>query len=594
MNKRTAKNCLLILAVLSLLLSGAAVRIIHRQSPDSVPVEEDPDTPIHKRLAFRVSSERSGPIQTVCCVSGTAGMRYVYLPSYAGMERVTVQLRTAVPLFLDGIPLAEGMDCGRFPLGQPLELSGEGLDSTQLVFVSSANVATLYVDTASGNMKAIHADKSTREAVSLALYRPDGHCEYCSRESDEIRGRGQSSWDKDKKGYNLYLDNNANLLSMGRAKKWALIPNLVDESNLRDWLIYALASRVSPYSGFAPDCAYVDLYLNGRYNGLYLLCEKTEIHPNRLDISPRSLLFDIDLSERRDPKKHSFDLGGGLAVEIKSSGCTDEQQQQLEDRLRRFQSALLSEDGIDPESGMAWIDFIDLDSFARKYLIEEISQNYDAGSCSQYYFVNAADDRIYAGPCWDYDYSLGNYKQKIPNCFLAQREWKSPKRYTPWFHGLWQKAEFRDRAIELYRTEFLPALKDLMETDLPQKAREIDAAVALNTLRWQDYYDSTPLTGSFEYMADYLEKHIDFLNSAWIDGVDYRTITFKLDEQQPYQFYCVPCGTTCQGIPSPADFGLKGDFYWSLEDGEAFDPLSVLTEDILLEARPITEAEDKR
>lgn len=579
----------LITAVLCLVC--AAGLAFDRPEAGASPAEAADDAPIGERLAFVLDGGDPACPQTIYCIPD-GDMLYVYLPSCAETGRVKVALLTSVPLYLDGTRLRGDMTCEAFPVGEPLELSGDGLAPAKLTFLASANVATLFVETASGSMDAVHEDKARREEARLALYDADGACGYRTLGTDEIRGRGQSSWNKVKKGYNLYLDYSADLFAMGKAKKWALIPNLVDESNLRNWFAYTLADRVSPYSGFAPQFAYVDLYLNGRYNGLYMLCEKIEIHPSRLDIGSDSWLFDIDLTDRMDAMKNAFKLGGGLAVEIKTPAvCTEEQKQWLRDRLLAFQAALLSEDGIDPQTGMAWSDFIDLDSFARKYLIEEIVQNYDAGSCSQFYFWNAADGRIYAGPCWDYDYSLGNYWQKTPNCFLARREWKTPKRYTPWFYGLWQKAEFRDRVVALYREEFTPVLQALVATELPRKADELEAAVALNALRWREYYAEGTVTGDLDYTLDYLDRHIAFLDSAWIDGVDYKTITLKLNAKDPYQFFCLPAGSTCESLPPPSAYWLKGDQFWCLENGLRFDPSTVLDEDMLLVASGCFEGE---
>lgn len=591
MNRKTIRAGLLALCALALCLGCAAALLPGRGGAARV-IDEDPEAPIYRRVAFQIESDRFNPAQTVSTVGGDDGVRYVYLPSYAEMDGVRLSLLTSVPLTLGGVPLRDGMTCGAFPTGEALELAGEGLEPATLVFLASANVATLYVDTESGSMSAVNADKTHKEKASLALYAADGSLEYRSRFTDQIRGRGQSSWKRKKKPYNLYLDRAADLMGMGKSKRWCIIANMFDECSLRNWLAYTLADRVAPYAGFAPECRFVDVYLNGRYNGLYLLCEKVQIQPGRLEISTESWLFDFEQKVRWDSLTNPFDFGEGIVVEVVHPvGCTEEERKVLEDRLAEFQTALLSEDGVNPDTGKRWSDYIDLDSFARKYLIEEMLQNYDAGSCSQYFFWNAEDDLIYAGPCWDYDLTLGVHpNQTVPNCFLARRVWKTPTIYTPWYDGLWQHEEFRDRVIELYRTEFQPAIRDMMASDLPQKARELEAAVAANSNRWRSYYESSHFLGSLDHLRDYLEAHISFLDSAWLEGVDYKTITFRLTDDLQFHFYCLPAGSTCEDIPSPADFLLEGDYGWFLPDGTPFNPGTRLTEDLLLEARAVSPA----
>ena len=97
-----------------------------------------------------------------------------------------------------------------------------------------------------------------------------------------IKGRGNSTWFSNKRPYSLKLSAESDLLGMGQASKWVLLANSQDPTNLNNKLVMDLASRVS--SQWAPECQWVDLYLNGQYNGLYLLTEKVESHSNRLSI----------------------------------------------------------------------------------------------------------------------------------------------------------------------------------------------------------------------------------------------------------------------------------------------------------------------
>lgn len=51
-----------------------------------------------------------------------------------------------------------------------------------------------------------------------------------------------------------------------------------------------------------------------------------------------------------------------------------------------------------------------MDSFVKKYLIEEITRNYDGGVTSSFFYKasDAEGGKLYAGPVWDYDVSFGN------------------------------------------------------------------------------------------------------------------------------------------------------------------------------------------
>ena len=574
------------IAVVLCLICAAELAFDRPGAEVIAPVEaKDPEAPLQSRLAFRVESAESGPAVSVRCVAMDDGTLCAFLPAFAEMDRVKVTLRTAAPLTLNGVPLVNDMDCSAFPLGEAMELTCEGLAAAPLTFMISGDVNALFVNTISGSMGTVHQDKYNREAVSLTLFDAEGRLEYQSRFTDEIRGRGQSSWYRRKKPYNLYLGDAADLLGMGRADKWALVASMTDECCLRNYMIYNFARAVGDYDGFAPECAFVDVFLNGKYHGLYLLCEKPEISPSRLDIRQDSWLFMMDLARRTGTIKDSFAFEGGLSLKIKSpSPCDDRQKEQLMAHLREFQEALLSEDGVSPVSGKAWNEYIDLDSFARKYLIDEVFENYDAGMASQYYNWNAEDGLLYAGPCWDYDGTLGIHTQKTPNCFLAQREWAAPDVYTPWYAALWRYPLFRDRVLELYESEFLPMVEQLLDTGIDEMAQSIATATALNRVRWQSFYDTSTFSGTLDFMKTFLREHIDFLNSAWFDGVDYRTVVFQLDHESNYQFFCLPAGSSCAALPSPAIYGLEPGAYWCLTDGTPFDMNTTLDENLFLVA----------
>lgn len=98
-----------------------------------------------------------------------------------------------------------------------------------------------------------------------------------------IKGRGNASWEYDKRPYNIKLDESADLLGMGKAKGWCLLANYLDTSLMRNKIIYDLAEETG--IPFTMDARSLDLYINGEYKGTYLLTEKVEVDKNRLNIT---------------------------------------------------------------------------------------------------------------------------------------------------------------------------------------------------------------------------------------------------------------------------------------------------------------------
>lgn len=314
--------------------------------------------------------------------------------------------------------LSDGMKCASVSVNCEYDLSAPDGSYKKILFLQSDSIATMYIDIFEEELEKVHADKKHKSYADIALYTDSGDVAYqTERRYDQIRGRGNWTWMQDKKPYNIYLEKAADLLNMGASNHWALIANAIDETNLRNRIAYQYAEKMAGYEFFSPECEYVDLYMNGEYQGLYLLCERIEIAESRLAADEQDFLFCLDADYRMPDMGTAFLLNPGIAVEINHPDpCTQEEEVILKNHLVEMQNAFLKEG----DSDQAWKDYIDLDSWAREYLIEEIFQNYDAGAQSQYFLWHMEDDKIYVGPCWDYDNILGvdGYGMS-PRSFLA-------------------------------------------------------------------------------------------------------------------------------------------------------------------------------
>ena len=85
-----------------------------------------------------------------------------------------------------------------------------------------------------------------------------------------------------KKNYQIKLTKGADLLGMGKAKKWILTGNYRDKSCLRNMIMLDLSVAVS--LRYTPQHAFAELYINHEYRGLYLFSEKVEISDERVSI----------------------------------------------------------------------------------------------------------------------------------------------------------------------------------------------------------------------------------------------------------------------------------------------------------------------
>jgi hypothetical protein len=236
-----------------------------------------------------------------------------------------------------------------------------------------------------------------------------------------------------------------------------------------------------------------------------------------------------------------------------------------------------------------WKDYIDCESWTKKYLVEEIFGNMDAGWASQYFYYTPgnADSKIYAGPVWDYDFSIGNSQAELsiqnPKCFIANRlkimEIMGSV-HTYWYHLLYNNKEFYSSMVDIYKSEVLPALNDI-DKDIINLEQEIAPSLIMDQKRWGE--DDTDTASETESLKRFLTEHISFLNSAWLDNVNYHTIIVDRDEGKRHLYYCIKAGEKFENQPTQDKIELSDtEALFNKETGEKFDFDQPINEDLEL------------
>lgn len=471
------------------------------------------DHPLYAQVTSRSGSEK-----VELWYDDHFGTVYLFLPG--NVELSEVQLKTSADggYQIGGRIVSDGMNCEGFQLDTEYRIRAEdGLpyDGKKLVFMQSGGVSSLFVDVQSGSMDYLHEDKTHDEPGVVRLYGADGSLLY-SGNADAVSGRGQSSWwGEEKKPYNITLHEEADLLGLGSGKKWALIANAKDSSHLRNKLVYDLATAAEiPYS---PDCQWVNLYLNGEYAGLYLLCEKIELHPNRVDIPQEgSFLVTKDYPDRLGVfGADYFTTQADASLGIIHSDFSVEQ---LQNQWQATENAILEEDGIDPVSGKSWQELIDAGSWAKKFLLEETVGNIDAPMLSQYYYLDGSQEnaKICASPPWDYEVAMTRPTNMIhvyrKNIYGGHWNW-----------ALYQKPVFYELLVQEYREVFRPLLLEAASSGLDTYARQMASAANMNNCRWH----IPSVEEGISQVRKYLYQRTAFLDSVWLEEREYINVYLR-------------------------------------------------------------------
>lgn len=489
----------------------------------------------------------------------------------------------------------------------------EEIDYDSIVWMYSENIPAVFIETESGTVEQIHADKNVREAGEVSVLEADGSSSF-RMPLAYIKSRGNTSFTSfEKKPYQMKLTDAVSFLGMDAAKKWIFISNAPDTTLLRNALSRKLAGQLALAQ--SDDGVFVDLYLNGEYAGNYYVTEKVEVHKNRLPITDMEKVTEsvnngvdlnvyetawTDTTKAKDVPEEPMDITGGYLIErdfgdrflseveingsyfiteakeafiVRSPEYASENQiAYINSYIQSVENAILAHDGVDQESGKSYRDLIDVDSFVRKYLLEEVTANYDGGVASSYFYKDrdAVSEKLFAGPIWDYDVTWGNTPSYIG--YLSD----SPKRLTRldfhqdssvWFPALYEKPEFRQAVLSCYRKDISPYLETLALQILPQLEERTAASAAMDRVRWSAQYAENGTWKSREeeiaFLADYILERKAFLDKVWIEQTALHEIELFI-EGVPYDTLYVFAGEPLPEMPD-AEISYAEFLGWTAE-----------------------------
>ena len=298
----------------------------------------------------------------------------------------------------------------------------------------------------------------------------------------ELKGRGNSTWRGIKKPYQIKFANKTDILDMGEAKKWVLLANLNDSAHLRNDVAMSLAEQIQLNKSFSG--RFVELYVDGQYVGLYYLTHKVEIGSNVVDLkNPDGILVENDSIHQDTAIRHISAIEGQYLYLKETKDAAYE-----ESSLRAFGEAYDRFEADCYEGNWAAVsNEIDYVSFAKYYLISELSANPDANHSSFYFYRDGEDDVIHVGPAWDYDLAFG--RNGSGKYYDTNRLWSyndtynAADRTSRIFTWLLDMPEFRTVVELTYQNVVSSAVAEQIQT-LKNRASEIRAAGIADNEQW--------------------------------------------------------------------------------------------------------------
>lgn len=222
--------------------------------------------------------------------------------------------------------------------------------------------------------------------------------------SGQIRGRGNSTWEwYDKKPYRLKLDHKQKLLGMGKAKNWVLLANYRDVTDLMNTFVFELGRWMG--LPFTNHTRYVELFINNQYGGLYQLTEQVQQGSSRVDVSDERgilLTLDVDDGPNNNPNATNNFWTKGFNMPAAVKFPENEQLTKMRRDSIRDVFAIL-EDAIKHKDFAAADSLLDMESFVRYLLIQELVYNVELSAPRSIFLHKDGDGKWIMGPLWDFD-----------------------------------------------------------------------------------------------------------------------------------------------------------------------------------------------
>lgn len=341
----------------------------------------------------------------------------------------------------------------------------------------------------------------------------------------QIRGRGHSSWKGPKKPYKIKLAKKTAMMGMPQNKHWALLkPTENTVAGLQLGILMGME--------WTPSLQPVEVVLNGDYIGLYFLTETIRIDENR-----------VNIHEQQDKETKPDLIKGGWLVEVDNyhdenqitipecskwnltlryhspEDLSNAQLQWLTDEFKSINDAIYSSD----KTSTAWEDYIDVESMARFFILQEVMDNPDGFHGSFYLHKDLADNaRWVAGPIWD----LVCYnREKTDYTFRMKVHYG----FTPhWIGEIIQYDSFC-KAVERVWREVYPNRLPEIYNQIDEIVLPLGSAWANDCARWNEDPTQTALLRA-DRIKNALRRNIEWFDNH-LPVSPYASVQMLMEDQ---------------------------------------------------------------
>ena len=342
-----------------------------------------------------------------------------------------------------------------------------------------------------------------------------------------VRLRGNTTAYGDKKPMRIKFDSPVSMFGRPAEKSWVLLANYFDYSLMRNYLAYNTYDFLTPDGTFASLVEFVDVYVNGEYQGVYTLCDQIQEGSGRAavttvknDPTASGYLLEMDMRSAEEGGVEGTDYFKAAdslyAVKFPDpdDGISAAQMDYIQGYVQSVHNAVAAKDWAEIQR------LIDVQSFIDYFMLAEIYQTTDVG-VSSVFLRKDNNGKLFMGPAWDYDLSAGNANNsplEPTGSFWAES-------INPLFGGLMQCPEFLEAYTADYQARY-PAVRAYIQTLIDEAYAKNRTAFERNFRKWDmwkyDHVLESPAVdainshkGQVEYLREFLLTRMDWLNTQY-------------------------------------------------------------------------------
>ena len=483
-------------------------------------------------------------LQEVKLVKADENSFYIFVPSEFQGD-VRVYYTKFKELLIDGKTYKSGDILENIRENSKCTLTAEGWDGSsekaEAEFFFAQDIPTVYIKSANGSLENVNADKSIKENAKITAIDAQGKKEGSG--DCTIKARGNSSFlDTEQKSYNIKLDTEQSVLGLESGTEWALLANYREDlQQLKNKVALDIAKRIG--MKYTPDSTFVNLYVDGKYNGLYLLAQRVSVDGGSVKIN------DLEYDNKSAAKYNTVpeNISGGYLMEMDNRLSEEDSWFSTENKkirvkapenileeeltyimyyMKKVEYILYSEEGMNQDTGERYMDCLDLESWSDMYWMQEFFVQWDAEFSSLYMYKEIEDPLIYAGPIWDFDLAygpvwFGNYPD-LTSRTLFMKDYKKG-----WLDQMDSQQEFHELLLEKYEQVFSPVIEQYFSEDFAGLVGSLQTSMEMNAKRWGSKAPDVLKEAEELYSWSMKRKH--FLDEYTKTGENFTKVIFHFE-----------------------------------------------------------------